>query len=348
MKIEFVKAKTSNKGKIVTGIIFIGLGIILILKALGKIDSSLWYIIRSYWPMIIIFSGINKIFKALFEDYKLGHRFNNIIKGGEVEKSVKKEIRALRLGGVIRGFFVLILGAVLLENRIDLFLDERIKIFPILFSFLLIYIGYKVIFGNSNIYYHKMKRDDFNSYKSSGFKGHNKSKQYDGFEDFEDVDYEEIEEDSKKKNSEDKFFFKSEGSRSKEFSYQSVGNIRIGDKPFVLSDNRIKVGIGEIYINLNKALIEEGETFLLLKNYTGSIVVIVPEDLAVDIVAKIKIGECRVFKEEILVDEGNSKEGFDEVDSNQIIYRSENYNDAIKKVNIRAYASIGSIDIKKL
>ena len=58
------------KGKSI-GILFIALGLIFLLNNLNLIEVSLAELIRVYWPVILIWIGIDKLFsKSINEDKK--------------------------------------------------------------------------------------------------------------------------------------------------------------------------------------------------------------------------------------------------------------------------------------
>ena len=58
------------KGKSI-GILFIALGLIFLLNNLNLIEVSLAELIRVYWPVILIWLGVDKLFsKSINEDKK--------------------------------------------------------------------------------------------------------------------------------------------------------------------------------------------------------------------------------------------------------------------------------------
>jgi lia operon protein LiaF len=115
-----------------------------------------------------------------------------------------------------------------------------------------------------------------------------------------------------------------------------LGEVHLGKNPWALEDTVVNVSIGEIEVDLSKALINEGETNIELTGWIGSCTVKVPEDLAVNVRTDLRLGEIEVFDEKQSGTPGG------------ISYRSANYDEAIKKVNIMVGYSIGEIKVKRV
>ncbi|MDT8862009.1 cell wall-active antibiotics response protein LiaF [Alkalihalobacillus sp. MEB130] len=76
-----------------------------------------------------------------------------------------------------------------------------------------------------------------------------------------------------------------------------IGEVHYLGEAFELHDLTIWNGIGEVRIDLSKAIIPEGETVIVVQTFIGEIDFYVPEDLAIAIQASSTIGEVSIFHE---------------------------------------------------
>ncbi|SCY89252.1 cell wall-active antibiotics response protein LiaF [Alkaliphilus peptidifermentans] len=118
--------------------------------------------------------------------------------------------------------------------------------------------------------------------------------------------------------------------------YINIGSFELGNEPWGLEDTSVHVGLGEATINLTKALIKEGETNLNIAGHIGSITVLVPTDLAIDVIADLRLGNIELFDIDHTGTPGT------------ITYRTPNYDAAYKKVSLRLTLKIGEIQLKRV
>ncbi|WP_165820796.1 cell wall-active antibiotics response protein LiaF [Pueribacillus theae] len=114
------------------------------------------------------------------------------------------------------------------------------------------------------------------------------------------------------------------------------GEFHMMNDRYELEDLTISHGIGDVKIDLTKAIIPAGETVLVVSGWIGDIDIYVPYDLDVSINASVTIGELEVF--------GNKQSGI----SRSLSKRTESYTSAEKKVKLILSLTIGDIDVRYL
>jgi|GEM_PF-1232982 len=350
-----------NFGKSFTGILLITIGVLYLLTNIGVIPLGLRDLITTYWPVVIILVAAYRLVEGLLLRMTKKRKFNRIYWS--------------------LGF--MIIGGVLLENRLQYFTEESIGLWGIVFSLFVIFVGLSIVFFKSNTIEFEFDgkeawdeceaEHDENQQESSeefveeekGDKGRFEHKVY---------SKDEIKERIKQKQREKKLRIKEKYAKdSKKYGYKSdrdrvrknaktytfedlkagkerfhfVGEIRLGDRPWALENSSYSLGVGEVYMDLTTALLEEGVTYLNLSGWVGSVQIIVPEDLAIDVSADVNIGSVEIFGEEqeFSRHHKNRRSG---VSSNLLCYRSEDYDEALKKVRINASVNIGEVSVKRV
>ncbi len=201
---------------------------------------------------------------------------------------------------------LIIIGSALLENRLNLFLDQSIGILSLGFALLILYIGIMMVF-------------------------------------FKTTNIEFIID-----NGSSKFSTNEKGARAKGIQrdgFSFLGEIRLGDTPWALEDSQYSLGIGELYVDLSKALIPDGTTYLDLSGWIGEIAIIVPEDLDIEVNASVRVGNVDLFGEEKEFSRHTKYRSSRMGSKNTIYYKSDEYDQATKKVHINASVNIGEISI---
>lgn len=112
-----------------------------------------------------------------------------------------------------------------------------------------------------------------------------------------------------------------------------IGNLYLTAPRWELTDMNIWHGIGEVKIDLSRAIVHETETVLIINGWIGDIDIYVPYDLEVAISANINIGDIDVF--------GNKEGGF----NRNMSIETNNYRDAAKRVRIIISLNVGDVDI---
>ncbi|NBG88044.1 cell wall-active antibiotics response protein LiaF [Isachenkonia alkalipeptolytica] len=332
----------TNIGRPFIGILLITLGVLYLLTNIGVIPLGLREVLSNYWPAVIILWAGYRLVEGFFLKTTGKHKFNRIY---------------WSLGFII-------IGGVLLENRVNYVTTESIGLWSILFSIVIIYAGLSIVFFKSNSM--EIRFDG----KEAGGKCHKTAKEQPegfagAFEEEREEDHpgdekagyskDEIKERIKQKQQAKKEKFQQKNKKDrKNYGYKFdkdrfhfVGEIRLGDQPWALENSSYSLGVGEVYMDLTTALLEEGVTYINLSGWVGSVQIVVPEDLAIDVSADVNIGSVEIFGEEqeFSRHHKNRRSG---VSSNLLCYRSEDYDEALKKVRINASVNIGEVSVKKV
>lgn len=120
----------------------------------------------------------------------------------------------------------------------------------------------------------------------------------------------------------------------KESRSSLIGDFYLTSGRFELESLYIWNGIGDVVIDLSRALIQEEDAFLVVKGWVGDVTIYVPVDLPVSVSAEVTLGDLDVF--------GHRQGGV----SRCVVMRSENFEQAPQKVNINISLLVGDIDVK--
>ncbi|MEW9669169.1 cell wall-active antibiotics response protein LiaF [Ammoniphilus sp. 3BR4] len=112
-----------------------------------------------------------------------------------------------------------------------------------------------------------------------------------------------------------------------------IGNLFLTGNRWELKDMNIWHGIGEVKIDLSRALIHHGETVVMLNGWIGDIDIYVPYDLEISFIAQVNVGDIDVF--------GNKQGGL----NRSVSLTTSNYQNAEKRVRIIVNLLVGDIDI---
>ncbi len=122
--------------------------------------------------------------------------------------------------------------------------------------------------------------------------------------------------------------------RPKESRSVLIGDFHLTSGRFELENMHIWHGIGDIVVDLSRAVIQEQESFLVINGWIGDITIYVPVDLPVAVSAEVTIGDLEVL---------NHRQGGL---NRQIVMRSENYDQASRKVKLNISLIVGDVDVK--
>lgn len=115
-----------------------------------------------------------------------------------------------------------------------------------------------------------------------------------------------------------------------------IGEVHYTHGRFDLEDLTIQQGIGDVKIDLTKAIIRDGETVIIINGWIGDIDIYVPYDLNVSVDASVILGDLEVL--------GQREGGV----NRNISMRSNEYDEATKKVKLILSLFIGDIDVRYL
>ena len=113
-----------------------------------------------------------------------------------------------------------------------------------------------------------------------------------------------------------------------------IGDIHYIGEAFELNDLTIWNGIGDVRLDLSKAIIPEGETVIIVQCMIGQIDFYVPEDLTISIQASTIIGEVSLFHEK--------HEGINQ----QLSIATKNYKQASRRVKLILSTVIGEVKVR--
>lgn len=115
-----------------------------------------------------------------------------------------------------------------------------------------------------------------------------------------------------------------------------IGEVRLMKNPFDLTDLNISGFIGDVKIDLSKAIVPEGESTIVISGIIGDIDIYVPADLEVAITSSAFVGDMDII--------GDRSSGL----SSKIHASSSNYNNSSRKVKISISLFIGDVDVRYL
>ncbi len=223
--------------KLTLGILFIALGFLFLTMNLGLIPYSWSQLFDLYWPAILVLIGGLYLIKSILN-----------LKGCTTSGSFFFPIMSV------------VIGMVLLGNRLDWFNGRYISIWQVLWPTIIVFVGISLLTPSSSfIHIDTHKKDKSNDSCPS-----------DGFE-------------------------KARGHKVNRSTI--IGHTELVDEPWALEDGSINVGIGGTVVDLTKAFIKEGETRFNLSGAIGSIELYIPSTLAVDISASLSLGNIDLFNE---------------------------------------------------
>lgn len=124
-----------------------------------------------------------------------------------------------------------------------------------------------------------------------------------------------------------------------------VGDLNMGPEITIESDHRRTRGggtqhhlnhaVGDLRLDLSEVQLPPGESTWVVSALIGEITVLVPEGLAVDVDAQVRVGDIRLFHQRA--------DGF----ARNMVFTSPGYAEAEQKVNIRASLLVGEITVRR-
>lgn len=124
--------------------------------------------------------------------------------------------------------------------------------------------------------------------------------------------------------------------KAPKFRSSVVGDLHLINHRFELEDMNMSSGIGDVKIDLSKAIIPEGESTIAISGLIGDVDIYVPYDLDVAVAGSVTLGDLKVL--------GHKQGGF----NRQINMATRGYEQADRKVKISISIFIGDIDVRHL
>ncbi|TDQ40479.1 cell wall-active antibiotics response protein LiaF [Aureibacillus halotolerans] len=113
-----------------------------------------------------------------------------------------------------------------------------------------------------------------------------------------------------------------------------IGDFKMVDQRFELKHSKISNGIGDMTIDLSKAIILQEETTLQLSGMIGDITIYVPYDLDVFVEASVTVGDLEVL--------GYKQGGL----NRKVKVKSNRYDHSIKKVKLDISLQVGDVSVR--
>ncbi|MFV8826890.1 cell wall-active antibiotics response protein LiaF [Alkalihalobacterium sp. APHAB7] len=113
-----------------------------------------------------------------------------------------------------------------------------------------------------------------------------------------------------------------------------IGDFRLLSDRYELQDMNIRNGIGDIKIDLSKAIIPEGETVIVIHGWIGDIDVYVPYDLDLSVQAMVTVGDLDILD--------SRQSGI----NRNIAVATKDYKQAPRRVKLVLSLLIGDIDVR--
>lgn len=311
-------------GRIIGGLVLIGIGGLFLLNQLGLVDVSLGYLFATYWPVFLILAGISQL-------------ANGNIRGS----------------GFIGSVVLLAIGGYFLARNLDLISLSPGDFFKFFFPLALIVIGLTVLFkpGNGK----KNRPTDFQppapprppvpplgetyipemkSPLDSMFGELEKEKAKDQPQ--SEQEYKQSYQNYGKTKYDT--FGMGGGSSAKRETFNKagfIGDVHLGQDYFELHPTNISHFIGDTIIDLTKAQIPYGETKINVSAFIGDVKVFIPEDMDIGITAESSafIGDLKVLKQK--------QGGF----MSNVQAQSPYYNEASKRVKLVVSVFIGDVKV---
>jgi len=126
--------------------------------------------------------------------------------------------------------------------------------------------------------------------------------------------------------------------RKKRKVYKSsiIGDLTMGKEISDIDELHLWHGIGDIDIDLSKAILSDGEIQISVAGWIGDVDIFVPKELPVQIITSVSIGESQIFDQ---LEGGLKKNSY---------YKSFGYDEAYRKVLIKIDLKIGDVRIKEV
>lgn len=113
-----------------------------------------------------------------------------------------------------------------------------------------------------------------------------------------------------------------------------IGDFHLTTGRYEMRNLNIWHGVGNVVIDLSRALLPDEECFLVVNGWIGDVTIYVPIDLPVSVSAEVTVGDLEVL--------GHRQGGL----NRQVRMSAQHYESSGKKVNIVISLIVGDIDVK--
>ncbi len=294
--------------------LLLALGILYLLNNTGVIDASFGEMFSTYWPLIIVIFGLKKTMEGLWETIQ----------------SAKRD--SWRFSKLFWGLIITAAGMILLGNRTGWFYYTFADLWSWTWPLLVIFIGFQILWSRDN-------RDEQIHYPRNNKNISEEKEWEDIWEDDSQTDATEKKSKSSTKHAHHhakearnqaresrQREHHSHGGRGK--IRQFIGEVSLGKRPWKLADTDIHTTIGSVEVDLTTAILKDGENYLDINVWIGSVEVTVLKDMAIKVIVDVNIGDANLFND------GYSGD-----------YISDNFEEAEQKVILHIRTNIGSVEV---
>jgi lia operon protein LiaF len=282
---------------------------------MGYMEIDLGYVIRTYWPVILILAGLKNVLE--YNKHPYG--------------------RSISIGNLI----LIAVGGYFLARNLHVIVLSPGDFFRYLVPTMLIIAGLYVILKprNSSKSYH----DPSKSYHDPS-KSYHETSNYSSFDPtMSDADMSGMHSNpnpNSHSNSHSKNTWKEDHGWSSSTVNKSgfIGDLHLGSDYFELRPTNVSHFIGDTVIDLTKASIPYGETKITISSFMGDVKVYVPNDLEVGVAVT-----CSAFHGEVKV-----LDHYDNGFMKNIQQQTPFYGDASKKVRIIVSTFLGDVKVNKV
>ncbi|MGR0118434.1 LiaRS two-component regulatory system accessory protein LiaF [Bacillus halotolerans] len=113
-----------------------------------------------------------------------------------------------------------------------------------------------------------------------------------------------------------------------------IGELLMMKQPFDLNDLNVSGFIGDVKIDLSKAMIPEGESTIVISGVIGNVDIYVPSDLEVAVSSSVFIGDINLI--------GSKKSGL----GTKVYAASPDFSESKRRVKVSVSLFIGDVDVK--
>ncbi|WP_026690226.1 cell wall-active antibiotics response protein LiaF [Alteribacter aurantiacus] len=310
------------------GMIILAIGILYLLNNTGVIEASFGQMVSTYWPLIFVVVGLKILFDGIFRAYQ----------------GLKRD--KWDFGTVFFGLIVIAIGVILTGNRAGLFYYTLADLWSWTWPLIIIFVGFQLLRSNTSSVKVDFSKDD-DDWNEEHSKKQSKKKPYNS-EDFGEYIQQTVEKTVEEATSslynwDDEKVKKEQRKRSKTNQHKHggdysnvrlfVGEVVIGKNPWTLENSDIRATIGSVEVDLTTAVLKEGDNYLDISMWIGSVEITVPKDMAIQAHVGVSLGDATLFDDNVAGTGRNAT------------YTSENFYEAEHRVILNVRNSIGSVEV---
>lgn len=222
------------------------------------------------------------------------------------------------------GIFCFVLALIVLFEAV-----LHINIGGLLIAGFFIYFGYQLLVGGEVPFMNRKKWKNKQKHVDDDFDEDWLDREIDALK-------QEFKKDKKQANENEEVHDEDVNIKTPKFRSSIIGDFHLINHRFELDDMNLSTAIGDVKIDLSKAIIPEGETTISISGMIGDIDIYVPYDLDVSVAGSVTLGELRLF--------GHKQSGI----GRQVNLASKDYKQATRKVKISVSLLIGEVDVRYL